>query len=53
MQYKWQNNLVSTQTITISNELTGDDLIIIEPDDLIEAKTQTTNNKRIPDNSEL
>ena len=36
LQYKMQHNLVSIQTFTISNELTGDNLIIVDPDDLIE-----------------
>ena len=38
-----QNNLVSIQTITITNELTGDNLIIVEPNDLIE--NTNSNNK--------
>ena len=43
LQYKMQHNLVSIQTFTISNELTGDNLIIVDPDDLIE--NTNSNNK--------
>ena len=43
LEYKMQNNLVSIQTITITNELTGDNLIIVEPNDLIE--NTNSNNK--------